>query len=60
MTDDLAARRRALGLSQQTVAVRAECSLAMVSLLERGYKPGESEVAERINNVLTAAERVAA
>lgn len=56
----LAARRKAIGLSQQTVAERARCSLAMVSLLERGYRPGESEVAERINRVLTEAQEAAA
>jgi transcriptional regulator with XRE-family HTH domain len=49
-------RRLALGLSQEKLARDAECSTAMVKLLERGFTPTHSEVLPRIERVLTAAE----
>jgi transcriptional regulator with XRE-family HTH domain len=55
----LAAKRKAVKLSQQAVAERAKCSLAMVSLLERGYRPEASEVADRIARVLHDAAEAA-
>jgi transcriptional regulator with XRE-family HTH domain len=54
MSDDLSARRRALGLSQDTLARRADCSTAMVRLLEAGYQPDGSEVLGRIQSVLNS------
>ena len=50
-------RRQALGLSQQKLAQLADCSLASVSLLERGYRPGRSEVIPAILSVLDIVER---
>jgi predicted transcriptional regulator len=51
--------RKALNLTQQKLAEKAECSVAMVGLLEGGYRPADSQVAERIKAVLdeTAARR---
>jgi transcriptional regulator with XRE-family HTH domain len=45
------AQRRAAGLSQQRLAELAECSVAMVRVLEGGYKPAESRVLGRIADV---------
>lgn len=50
--DDLRARRRRLGISQQQLAVAAECSLSMVRLLEGGYAPPRSPTRERVERVL--------
>lgn len=44
----LASRRKAAGLSQQQLAHLAGCSIAMVSLLERGYSPDNSDVLQRL------------
>lgn len=44
----LAARRKAVGLSQQKLAHLADCSVAMISLLERGYQPENSSVLGRV------------
>jgi transcriptional regulator with XRE-family HTH domain len=52
-------RREALGLSRQTLAGAAECSIAMLVLLERGYTPLESPVRERIEDTLTVLEQAA-
>lgn len=53
MSNDLRARRRSLRLSQQAVARLAECSIAMVRLLESGYRPdSESAVLARVESVL--------
>lgn len=60
MTDDLAERRKAVGLSQQKLAQLAECSLAMVSLFERGYRPETSEVLDSIVRVIREHEQQAA
>lgn len=46
-------RRLAAGLSQEKLAQAAECSTAMVKLLERGYAPSESAVLGRIHGALT-------
>lgn len=40
--------RIAAGLSQQALATRADCSVAMVRLLERGYAPEGSAVLVRV------------
>lgn len=50
----LRGRRKELGLSQQTLASQAECSIAMVRLLESGYLPQGGEVVTRIMRVLAA------
>ncbi|MGI8729858.1 MAG: hypothetical protein ACR2LK_07690 [Solirubrobacteraceae bacterium] len=44
-------------LSQLAVALRAECSPAMVGLVDRGYRPHRSAVIERIDRVLSDAEQ---
>jgi transcriptional regulator with XRE-family HTH domain len=51
----LRARRQAAGLSQETLAHRAQCSVAMVKLLESGYQPDRSEVLPRVLEVLSTA-----
>ena len=48
----LRALRRHAGFSQQRLAELAQCSVAMVQLLEGGYEPAESRVLERIAVVL--------
>ncbi len=45
-------RRRALGLTQGQLAMRADCSRASVALIESGYRPRRSEVLPRILAVL--------
>jgi len=52
--------RRAAGLSQVDLAVRAECSVSMLRLIEQGYRPNGSEVIERISSVLGEVDRAAA
>lgn len=42
--ENLRARRRAANLSQQGLADRADCSVAMIRLLERGYVPTTGSV----------------
>lgn len=55
MDDDLRARRLSCGLTQEGVSRLAECSTAMVRLLESGYRPdGESAVLARVEGVLAA------
>lgn len=49
---DIRQRRRALGVSQLELAQLAECSPAMVGLLDRGYRPHRSAVLDRVNAVL--------
>ncbi len=44
--------RRTAALSQQQVAVRAECSIGYVRLLERGFEPRRSDVLPRVLAVL--------
>lgn len=57
MDSDLRSRRLAAGLSQQAMAVAAECSIQMVRQLESGYRPvGESAVLGRIEAVLARHE----
>lgn len=52
---DLRAERKAAGVSQQRLADLARCSVAMVRLLESGYRPyGGSAVLQRIALVLAA------
>lgn len=46
--------RRRAGLSQERLAHRADCSLSMVKLLERGYVPERSDVLDRIAAVLSS------
>jgi predicted transcriptional regulator len=53
----LRAARKALGLSQEALARRAQCSTVFVSLLERGYEPQESVVVPRVLRALKDAGR---
>jgi predicted transcriptional regulator len=46
-------RRKAAGLTQQGLAVRAHCSMHMVQLLEGGYQPTSSAVLARVLRVLS-------
>lgn len=57
---ELVKRRKALGFSQQRLAHLADCSYAMVGLLERGLSPEKSEVLDRVIAALDAAESKAA
>lgn len=53
---DLRARRQALGWSQQELARRADCSVAYVRIVERGFRPADpagSPVRRRIIDLLT-------
>jgi predicted transcriptional regulator len=52
--EDLSARRRRLGLSQQQLATAAECSLSTVRLFESGYAPRRSPTRKRVERVLEA------
>jgi transcriptional regulator with XRE-family HTH domain len=47
-------RRKHIGLSQQTLADLAGCSISMVRLLERGYEPPLSATRARIVEILDA------
>lgn len=49
-------RRVAAGLSQQRMAELAGCSVAIVGLLEGGYRPERSAVLPRIVRVLDERE----
>lgn len=49
-------RRKQLGLSQQELAQRAQCSLASVSMFDRGLEPEHSPVRERVIAVLAELE----
>lgn len=46
--DVIAARRRALGLSQHRLATLAGCSRTSIALLEGGYAPQRSAVLPRV------------
>jgi transcriptional regulator with XRE-family HTH domain len=45
---DLREMRRAKGISQQKLAQEASCSVAMVALFERGYRPASSAIFARV------------
>lgn len=49
---DIRERRLELALSQERLAREADCSTAMVKLLERGFTPTRSEVLPRILKAL--------
>lgn len=49
----LRAARRAAGLTQQTLAERAGCSISYVRLIEQGFAPTSSDVLPRIADALT-------
>lgn len=51
---DIAARRRAAGLTQTGLAGAAKCSRATVAMIEGGYVPQRSAVIPRIERVLNA------
>jgi hypothetical protein len=53
---DLGARRRGLGISQQTLAVAARCSLSSVRLFEAGFDPEHSPTRERVERALDELE----
>lgn len=48
----LRADRLAAGLSQQQLAMQADCSISMLRLLEGGYVPASSEVLDRLRAAL--------
>ena len=50
--DDIRALRRAAGLSQVELAVRAGCSPSFVGQVEQGYQPPSSAAVARIRAVL--------
>ena len=52
---DIKERRLSAGLTQQELAARADCSLAYVTMLERGLSPSRSNVLPRILRALDAA-----
>jgi transcriptional regulator with XRE-family HTH domain len=52
----LRTRRQAAGLTQQQLAELAHCSVSIVGLLERGLRPGHSDVLLRIEHVLNTSE----
>jgi transcriptional regulator with XRE-family HTH domain len=63
-TGGLRDRRLAIGLTQQELAQRVNCSIATVRLLESGYMPKHSEVLPRLllvleNDTTPRASRVA-
>jgi transcriptional regulator with XRE-family HTH domain len=51
-TGELRQLRTAAGLSQQSLAERANCSISTVALLERGYVPKRSATLTRLLAVL--------
>jgi predicted transcriptional regulator len=53
---ELRDRRRRLGISQQSLAAAAACSISLVRLLERGYRPLHSPSRDRIERVLDELE----
>lgn len=52
----VAARRRALNLTQADLGVLADCSRTSVAMIEGGYTPRRSAVHARITSTLTAIE----
>jgi transcriptional regulator with XRE-family HTH domain len=51
-TGGLPDRRLAIGLTQQELAQRVNCSIATVRLPESGYMPKHSEVLPRLLSIL--------
>lgn len=49
-------RRLAANLTQQALAHEAQCSIAMLKLLERGFEPERSQVLPRIIGALARIE----
>jgi predicted transcriptional regulator len=56
-THQIKGRRAELGLTQQELAHRAQCSVAMVRWLEAGAAVEDSKVLARILDVLDGAEQ---
>jgi predicted transcriptional regulator len=54
--EDLGARRRRVGISQQRLATLAGCSLASVRTYEYGYTPVASPTLARVLEVLATLE----
>lgn len=50
--DELKAARKRAGLTQQQVAHEANCSIAFLQLLERGYQPSQSDARPRVERTL--------
>ena len=55
--NDLRTRRLVAGMTQQDLAIAADCSIGSVRLLETGYSPADSPTRERIERVLRELER---
>ena len=53
-TGTLRDRRKHAGLTQQTLAELAGCSISMVRLMERGYDPPRSATRTRVVAILEA------
>ena len=51
-TGELRALRRAAGLSQQQLALRADCSVSYFRMLEQGFAPERSNVVPRVLRAL--------
>jgi transcriptional regulator with XRE-family HTH domain len=56
VTEDIRTRRRQLGISQQTLAAAAECSISALRLFESGYAPSASPTRVRVEHVLDELE----
>lgn len=52
MAASLKERRLAAGMTRQQLAHRAGCSLAMLQMLEQGYRPARSQVLPRVEGAL--------
>ena len=51
-------RRARAGITRQTLAELANCSVSVLQLMETGYQPKRSEVRDRVERILDAlAER---
>jgi predicted transcriptional regulator len=50
--NDLRERREALGISRESLAHNADCSMSMLGMLEQGYRPDRSKVLKRVEAAL--------
>jgi predicted transcriptional regulator len=54
---DLRQERRALGLTRTRLAIEADCSVAMLQMLEDGYRRRHSDVLPRVVAVLAGHQK---
>jgi transcriptional regulator with XRE-family HTH domain len=52
MNGSLKDQRKALGITREALAHEVGCSVAMLGLLEAGYRPASSEVLARVEAAL--------